>query len=78
MPSTNMLKECKTRECQNRLLQLQCKKQGKEEDHVKSCRDEVEEDSATILLTKNTRHASMCNELFEWAKQKTGVQKHRE
>ena len=33
-----MLKECKIKECQNKLQQLQCKKQGKEEDHVKSCR----------------------------------------
>jgi len=47
-PSTSMLKECKTKECQNKLQQLQCKKQGIEEDHVKSCSDEVEKDSATV------------------------------
>jgi hypothetical protein len=29
------LKECKTKECQNSLQQLQLKKQVKEEDHVK-------------------------------------------
>lgn len=73
-----MLKECKTKEFQNKLPQLQCKKQGKEEDHAKSCRDDVEENSATILLIKDNMHASMCNELFEWTKQKTGVKKHRE
>jgi len=73
-----MLKECKTKECQNKLQHLQCKKQGIEEDHVQSCRDEVEKDSATVRPINDTRHASMCNELFEWTKQKTGVNKHRE
>ena len=35
-----------------KLQKLQCKEQGKEEDHVKSCRDEVEEDLNIMGIDK--------------------------
>jgi hypothetical protein len=68
-----VLKECKTGECQNKLQQVQLKEHGKEKEHGKRWRDEVEE-GLNIMIKKGQ---AMARDRSEWRKSVLGATVHK-